>query len=463
MIPLINNIKYNEILHISFNEYEQNLYEKYIDNNKIIWIQVQQENMNYDILLENIQNIILECNKTKKFNYIYIDINPIQLKILVNLNIYLNDIDYIYIKIDKNYLLINEIDIFLKKYNFYRIKSIFNDEINYGYIFYIKINQINQTDLKYIIFKPKFNIDTLGDSIFRYLACTLLIIKYNLIYMLEDELPLVEEYKFFRGVDHEYDDIEHLNTRNINNMKKYASNNDNIKCFNTFAFFKNKIDLNKLVSNEYMNENSGQGLYVKNIINVDDNNFLNIFLGDLDFNNIRMIGYFQYDDIYVNRKKYILDYINQNKYNDFIYCNKKYLMKDIIDDCFTDIYDIIIHLDNDFSIELLNKLDFSNKKCGIVIEENKINNSTGFLKKYIDWFFENNMIVDILSHDILRNFHIMKSAKILVCSMNNISWCAAYLSNKIELCYMPNYSSHKTYDKKIYFKNPIQNTVFYDL
>lgn len=64
---------------------------------------------------------------------------------------------------------------------------------------------------------------------------------------------------------------------------------------------------------------------------------------------------------------------------------------------------------------------------------------SSFEIRYIDnlkkWFYDNNICINIESNDILRDFHIMKNAKKLICSNSTISWCAALLSDKIEICY----------------------------
>jgi len=58
------------------------------------------------------------------------------------------------------------------------------------------------------------------------------------------------------------------------------------------------------------------------------------------------------------------------------------------------------------------------------------------------------------------DFNIMKNAKTLVCSMSTLSWCAVFFSKKIEKCFMPDYNFYDK-DRKTFFKNPIQNTLFY--
>jgi glycosyl transferase family 25 len=55
----------------------------------------------------------------------------------------------------------------------------------------------------------------------------------------------------------------------------------------------------------------------------------------------------------------------------------------------------------------------------------------------------------------------MKQVKILVCSMSTLAWTAAYLSKKLEQCYMPNYNFYKTERPFVYFRKPIENTILY--
>ena len=150
-------------------------------------------------------------------------------------------------------------------------------------------------------------------------------------------------------------------------------------------------------------------------------------------------------------------------------------MKDILDDIKLDdskIYDIAIHLrlgdfaDKDDFIdyiyleELFSTIDFNNKRSCFVVEKPKCEFDIDFLNKCLTWFKNKNIPINVESNSLIIDFNIMKSAKILVCSMSTLSWCSAFFSKKIELCYMPDYNFHDQ-NRKTFFKNPIDNTLFY--
>ena len=51
----------------------------------------------------------------------------------------------------------------------------------------------------------------------------------------------------------------------------------------------------------------------------------------------------------------------------------------------------------------------------------------------------------------------MKESELLICSKSSLSWCAAFFSDKIKQCYLPDYeeSIRQT------FKKPIDFTIIY--
>ena len=128
--------------------------------------------------------------------------------------------------------------------------------------------------------------------------------------------------------------------------------------FNSLGFYKSEINFNNLRSSEYINNQNKLGLYVKNIITINDNNFYDYIDKDLSNYNILLNGYFQFNDIYLENKNKILEYIEKNGLHDYIHTctlgnqdlsdnNQRFLVKDILDDIKLDdskIYDIAIHL-----------------------------------------------------------------------------------------------------------------------
>ena len=209
--------------------------------------------------------------------------------------------------------------------------------INNGYIFDCKykhneifilnnfIKPSNKKKNKYIISKKS---NTLENSLFQYFACVLFCIKYDYEYILEEECPSIEDYIFYKGVDHCNDDINCI-TPNIDNLKNICNQTDNAICFNTFGYIKSDFIMDKLTSNDYINEKNNHGLYVKNIININDNNYFKHY-NNCKINNLIMDGYFHFDEIYLEHKNEILNFIKKNNHKIKI-DNNYFFIKDLID------------------------------------------------------------------------------------------------------------------------------------
>jgi len=346
---------------------------------------------------------------------------------------------------------------------------------------------------KYLIFKKS---GRLGNALFRYFASILFCIKYDLEFILEDDYnDLNDNYIFYKGVDQVNNDIKYLNNKTIDELKCITI--DELKCicdkninyygFNTLGFIKSYININELKSNNYINQKNDHGIYVKNNIIINDNNFFEY----LNYNylsnyNIIMDGYFQYDKIYLENKDKILKYVKEHKNEHYIaegFYNqqnpyKKFLMKDLVNDIILhnsikydlvinirlgdfeglDIYIEYIYLEKFFNTIHFNK-DWNN---AIVIDRIKNKKDNDYLNKCLEWFHKNGININVESNDVLTDFNIMKQCKVLVCSNSTLSWSSGYLSNKIEKCYMP-FNLNKKNDSKYLetFKKPIENTEFY--
>jgi FkbM family methyltransferase len=205
LIPLdelINkfNIKIEGVLHIGAHECEELIYyEKYINRDKIIWIEAIPEKVKYclekypNIIIENavvsdkVENVkfnisnngqsssflnfgthsihhpyvyytnsfetqtkllndILHKYKNIQFNFINLDIQGAELRALKGMKEYLENgkhIKYIYTEVNKeevyeNCNLIYDLDIFLKEFNFVRVLTKWTEH-NWGDAFYIRI------------------------------------------------------------------------------------------------------------------------------------------------------------------------------------------------------------------------------------------------------------------------------------------------------------------------------------
>ena len=206
------------------------------------------------------------------------------------------------------------------------------------------------------------------------------------------------------------------------------------------------------------------------------NNLNNIF----EIDSLNMTEYYQHDTIYKNNKNQIIDFIKKNPdhyiLTDGINAgdgnNEKFYMINILNtpSSFTKKYKYVLHLRlEDFVthnlyikkeriIELIQKIDIEDHKICIVCKKPE----TEFEIEYIDFiskFLKNkNINIIIESNDVLTDYYIMKEAEILICSKSTLSWCAAFFSDKIQQCYLPDYEIQPNI---MTCKSPIDNTILY--
>jgi hypothetical protein len=211
------------------------------------------------------------------------------------------------------------------------------------------------------------------------------------------------------------------------------------------------------------------------------NSVLNNIIPDINnFKNLVFYGYYQHDKIFIKYKNQIIDHIinNPNEYlytdgwnnesekNIYNYKVEKYKSIDLIINPYNNnkFYNFVIHLRlEDFininnvmhPLSIKNVIDQVNiKDICIVVGNPKTqleNNYINYFKKYYN--------VTIESNSVIEDYHIMKNAKILVCSCSTLSWAASLLSSKNELVYFPNIISNAIHET---FKNPIDKTILYD-
>jgi GR25 family glycosyltransferase involved in LPS biosynthesis len=276
----------------------------------------------------------------------------------------------------------------------------------------------------YVIFKPE---GRLGNALFRYVASSIICQKFNMKYI------LLEDFN--------------KNENIIDKHNMYIVNDNNYIEF---------ID-------------KGRNNYVFN-------------------KHILMTGYYQFDFILTYFKKDVLDFIDKTrdenhdiqvdmngghrkyKINELLYEEKE--EKEIN-------YETVIHLrlgdifrSNQFdyiSPEYLQKVyekekdNFAKSKGIALVVENKTNkDELEVISKHISWFKDRNLVISLESNDIITDFKLFKNCKTLICSYSTLSWMAAFFSNKIKKCYIPNYNFFK--ERRIcYFRNPIENTILYDV
>ena len=217
--------------------------------------------------------------------------------------------------------------------------------------------------------------------------------------------------------------------------------------------------------------------------NLTDNDFFNIFIENknMQIGSINMCGFYQHDNIYKFHKSVIFDFIKKNPTHyiltDGIKAgdnnSQKYFMMDILNtpNNFNKIHKYVLHLRlEDFVtnnllikkeriINLLKTINFENNSICIVCNKIESSFETEYVKYVCDFLKNENINFLIESNDVLTDFYIMKEAEILICSKSTLSWCSAFFSNKIKLCYFPDYIIDQ-FDT-ITCKSPIDNTILY--
>jgi FkbM family methyltransferase len=220
----------------------------------------------------------------------------------------------------------------------------------------------------------------------------------------------------------------------------------------------------------------------------DDNMFINWMtivlnnnaIPDMSyFNNsvLHFNGYYQHDHIFIKFKDLLLDWIknhpndliytdgNNEKFNYYNYNMTNYKVNDFINYNNSNnikFYDVVLHLRlEDFinnnhvihpdSIKTV-LAQIKHKTICIVMNKPKLQLELD----YIDYFKEYNIILQ--SGSIIEDFHVMKNAKILICSNSTISWIASFLSNTVQYVFFPDYQNKAIHET---FKYPIHNTVLY--
>jgi len=206
------------------------------------------------------------------------------------------------------------------------------------------------------------------------------------------------------------------------------------------------------------------------------NNILNDNIPNIDNKNFMFYGFYQHDKIYNKYKNKIINWIythpdellwtdgNDININYFNYKSISYKnIHLLINPYITKIYNVVVHLRLEDFIknsdvihpESIKKiLDEINEKS-VCLVVNKL--STELENKYVD-YFKKFYDITVETNSIIEDYHIMKNAKILVCSCSTISWVAAFLSDKVKTVYFPDYPNKQVHET---FKKPIENTILY--
>jgi hypothetical protein len=238
-----------------------------------------------------------------------------------------------------------------------------------------------------------------------------------------------------------------------------------------------------LYDGEYVvNENQSHNC-TDELFDMISNNFIKSPENILSFNNtniaFNMSGYYQHDTIYKKLKSQIIEYISNHKehyvltdgvnagdrnYQQFYMnnilntppaFNKKY--KNVLHVRLEDFVNLNMFLPVERIINLLDKNIVNDELC-IVCKSP----TSQFEKDYISTITEHlkakNIQSIVESNDVLTDYYILKEADTLICSKSTLSWCAAYFSNSIKQCYLPEYNIQPGI---MTCKYPINNTSLY--
>ena len=251
----------------------------------------------------------------------------------------------------------------------------------------------------------------LGNAIFRYMACSIMCIKYNYTYCINNNQQ-------YNCSDEEFYDINNKSPPHLD----YSS-----------------MKLKSINMTEYYQHDTIYKYYKKEIINFIKKNQDHVVFsdginaGDNHCETFKMIDIIttpqSFSKIYKNVLHVRLeDFVKHNLY---IPCER-----------------LIQLLENNIVIDSL---------C-IVCKRPTTEFELNYLKTIKIFLEKKNITVHFEHNDTLTDYYIMKTAETLICSKSTLSWCAAFFSENIKTCYFPDYIEQP---KIMTCKAPIDNTTLY--
>jgi len=192
--------------------------------------------------------------------------------------------------------------------------------------------------------------------------------------------------------------------------------------------------------------------------------------------NYKFYGYFQHDTVYLKHKEEILQYIRENPEYVLRGDNGQSiraidLLDPVIDGSDIPSYDLVLHLRlEDFIVigfainpdvirSFLNNLKEkgqSSSTLTIVVKQPTSQMEVKYIE-YVtqDWKSSGSTVI-IESNSYMKDFHIMKNARALICSCSTFCWSAALLSDCLETAYMPNvHHPDRIWET---FRRPVEDT-----
>lgn len=191
-----------------------------------------------------------------------------------------------------------------------------------------------------------------------------------------------------------------------------------------------------------------------------------------------MSDFYQHDEIYKKYKTAILQFILDNPHHTVItdgitagdgkreiykmidilqtppHFNKKY--KNVLHVRLEDFVQHNLYIEVERIINLLNQNIIIDDLC-IVCKKPTTEFEHNYINQIKEFLITKNINVITEHNDILTDYYIMKEAETLICSKSTLSWCAAFFSNKIRQCYLPDYIERINQT----CKRPIDSTILY--
>jgi hypothetical protein len=196
--------------------------------------------------------------------------------------------------------------------------------------------------------------------------------------------------------------------------------------------------------------------------------------------NYLFCGYYQHDAVFLKYKSQLIDYITLHGDDLLItdgykpggtgiyhYSVTHYYARDLLTTIFNvPKHNIVVHLRLEDFVYVNQVL---HPRCVAAVMENFADQTicfvvnaptTAFEHRYINYFRSKYNIV-CESNDPITDYHIIKNAKILVCSRSTLCWAASFFSDTLETVYFPNHSNQNHVHET--FREPIKNTIPYDV
>ncbi len=249
----------------------------------------------------------------------------------------------------------------------------------------------------------------LGNAIFRYLACSVLCINFDLDYQSNRKGSIEINDDYFHEISNKLLKNEEL----VIPKKRYKM----------FGFYQHDEIYKK---------------YKAKIINFIQNHPLHEISTDGTNAGDRKQQYFKMIHILNTPKDFQKNYKNvlHVRLEDFVTGN--------------------LYVSIERIIKLFKKNIIQDTIC-IVCKAPTTNFENQYLKELKEFFTSENIDLTFEHNDVLTDFYIMKEAEILICSKSTLSWCAAFFSDKIKKCYLVDYKTKIN----MTCKNPIDNTILY--